>query len=49
MQTKPQEAATAQLFTEGLDPAVAASVTRSGDPAVPVIPEGPYVVPLCAA
>ncbi len=65
MQTKPQETATVQLFTEGLDAAeraltgvdvvesvheaVAASVARSGDPAVAVIPEGPYVVPLCAA
>ena len=65
MQTKPQETATVQLFTEGLDAAeraltgvevvesvhaaVAASVARSGDPAVAVIPEGPYVVPLCTA
>ena len=65
MQTKPQQAATVQLFTEGLDAAeraltgvelvesvddaVAASIARSGDPAVAVIPEGPYVVPLCAA
>ena len=61
MQTKPQRAATVQLFTEGLDAAeraltgvelvasvsdaVAASIARSGDPAVAVIPEGPYVVP----
>ena len=65
MQTKPQQAATVQLFTEGLDAAeraltgvglvesvddaVAASIARSGDPAVAVIPEGPYVVPLCTA
>ena len=64
MQTKPQQTATVQLFTEGLDAAeraltgvglvesvddaVAASIARSGDPAVAVIPEGPYVVPLCA-
>ncbi len=64
MQTKPQGAATVQLFTEGLDAAeraltgvelvesvsdaVAASVGRSADSAVAVIPEGPYVVPLCA-
>jgi nickel-dependent lactate racemase len=32
-----------------VDAAVAGSVARSGDPAVAVIPEGPYVVPFCAA
>ena len=29
--------------------AVAESIQRSGDPAVAVIPEGPYVVPFCAS
>lgn len=33
---------------ECVDSAVAASVERSGDPAVAVIPEGPYVVPQLA-
>ena len=32
-----------------LDEAVAASLRRSGDPAVAVIPDGPYVVPLASA
>jgi lactate racemase len=32
-----------------LEEAVAASIARSGDPAVAVIPEGPYVVPLHSA
>ena len=32
-------------LTTDLDGAIAASVARSGDPAVAVIPEGPYVIP----
>ena len=33
---------------EDLTAAAAASVERSGDPAIAVIPEGPYVVPFAA-
>lgn len=33
-------------LVEDLDAAVAASIERSGDPAVAVVPEGPYVVPV---
>ena len=29
-----------------LDAAIAAAITRAGDPAVAVIPEGPYVIPV---
>ncbi|MEK0085827.1 nickel-dependent lactate racemase [Benzoatithermus flavus] len=36
-------------IVESLDEAVARSIARSGDPAVAVIPEGPYVVPFYAA
>ena len=32
-----------------VDDAIAASIARSGDPAVAVIPEGPYVIPFYAA
>ena len=32
-----------------LDDAVAAAIARSGDEAVAVIPEGPYVIPYYAA
>ncbi len=28
-----------------IDEAIAASIARAGDPAVAVIPEGPYVIP----
>jgi nickel-dependent lactate racemase len=31
---------------ESVDEAIAASIARSGDPAVAVLPEGPYVVPV---
>ena len=31
---------------DSIERAVAASVARSGDPAIAVIPEGPYVVPV---
>jgi nickel-dependent lactate racemase len=33
--------------SEGLGSAVLESIAASGDPAVAVIPEGPYVVPFC--
>lgn len=36
-------------LVDDLDAAIAASIARSGDPAVAVIPEGPYVVPYHAA
>jgi hypothetical protein len=36
-------------LVEDLDSAIAASIARHGDPAVAVIPEGPYVVPVLAA
>ena len=65
MQTKPQETARVQLYSDGLgeadrtltgvelvesvSEAVLASMARSGDRGVAVIPEGPYVVPLYAA
>jgi hypothetical protein len=32
-----------------VEAAVAASVARTGDRAVAVVPEGPYVVPVCIA
>jgi hypothetical protein len=32
-----------------VEAAVAASVARTGDRAVAVVPEGPYVVPVCGA
>ena len=35
-------------LVEDLDSAVAASIARHGDPAVAVIPEGPYVIPVLA-
>src|SRR5215217_5351985 len=35
-------------LVEDLDSAIAASIARHGDPAVAVIPEGPYVVPVLA-
>jgi nickel-dependent lactate racemase len=34
---------------DSVDRAIHASLARTGDPAVAVIPEGPYVVPFCAA
>jgi hypothetical protein len=33
-------------LVDDLDAAVAASLARHGDPAVAVVPEGPYVVPV---
>jgi hypothetical protein len=35
-------------LVEDLDSAIAAAIDRHGDPAVAVIPEGPYVVPVLA-
>ena len=32
---------------DSVDEAIRQSVARSGDPEVAIIPEGPYVVPLC--
>jgi nickel-dependent lactate racemase len=40
---------TAVDVVDDLAAAVAASIARSGDPAVAVVPEGPYVVPYLAA
>jgi hypothetical protein len=33
---------------DSLDAALAAAVARAGDPAIAVVPEGPYVVPVVA-
>ena len=44
-----ERALTGVELVESVSDAVAASVGRSGDSAVAVIPEGPYIVPLCAA
>ena len=44
-----ERALTGVELIASVDDAVSASVARSGDPAVAVIPEGPYVVPLYAA
>ena len=41
-------ALTGVRLVESVEAAVAASVRRSGDRAVAVIPEGPYVVPALA-
>lgn len=40
-----EQAATGVHLTTNIDEAIAASIARAGDPAVAVIPEGPYVVP----
>jgi len=40
-----ERAVTGVSIIDSIEDAVAASVARSGDPAVAVIPEGPYVVP----
>ena len=44
-----ERALTGVELIASVDDAISASVARSGDPAVAVIPEGPYVVPLYAA
>ncbi|MCS6878503.1 MAG: nickel-dependent lactate racemase [Geminicoccaceae bacterium] len=36
-------------IVEDLDAAIAESLERQGDPAIALIPEGPYVVPVCRA
>jgi nickel-dependent lactate racemase len=43
--TEEERAVTGVHIVPNLDKAVAASIARSGDPAVAVIPEGPYVIP----
>ena len=43
--TEEERAATGVHIAHNLDEAVAASIARSGDAAVAVIPEGPYVIP----
>ncbi len=47
--TAAEQAITGVHMVSELDSAVAASIERSGDRAVAVIPEGPYVIPYCAA
>ena len=42
-------ALTGVSLTDSVADAVVASVRASGDPRVAVIPEGPYVVPVCSA
>ena len=37
---------TAVEMIDSVDAAIAASMARTGDPGVAVIPEGPYVVPV---
>ncbi len=39
---------TAVDLIDDIDSAVRASLDRHGDPAVAIVPEGPYVVPVCA-
>jgi nickel-dependent lactate racemase len=47
--TAADRAITGVHLVPDVDAAVAASIARSGDPAVVVIPEGPYVIPYHAA
>jgi len=47
--TNEERALTGVGIAQFLDEAVATAITRSGDPAVAVIPEGPYVIPYFAA
>jgi len=46
--SQPERAITGVELVDDLDAAIAASVARHKDPAVAVIPEGPYVVPVLA-
>jgi len=47
--TAADQALTGVHVISDLDSAIAASLVRSQDPAVAVIPEGPYVIPYRAA
>jgi lactate racemase len=47
--TKAEQAITGVHVISDIDAAISASIERSQDRAVAVIPEGPYVIPYCAA
>jgi hypothetical protein len=44
-----EQAITGVEIIGSVDEAIAAAVARHGDPAVAVIPEGPYVIPVADA
>jgi hypothetical protein len=47
--TPAQHSLTGVASIDSVRSAILDSVAKSGDPAVAIIPEGPYVVPLCAS